>query len=372
MTTRRTSAAQASSAQPSGTVSITYLSGVLHFAVACGADRTELLRALPLTDDELATPDRRVPLVTLRALFDRAAALLKQPAFALHFGIGVPCTRLTLAAALAAARPVSTAGATARATLDASPEPRTLRDALDGLNRYASLGVDFGRHAPAQRYRFVDGTDGVWLEDCRPARDAGDAWPALTESVFARFATGIRRRGGEHIVRALDVTHTAPADVAHRKAYADVFRVPVTFGAGRNAICLDPAFLERPLEPLPTPVETVLMAHADQQLHEIRQHHSWSGRVAALLHEQPDADLQQVCRRLAMSRHTLHRRLRDEGTTFVSVQETSRRQLADALLQRERLSISAVAARLGYSEAAAFSRAYKRWTGAPPSAIISG
>ena len=361
VTERRTHLASASLP---GTVSGSYLAGVLHFATACGAGRAELLRAIGVDDDELAAPDRRFPLDRLRRLFLHAAERLNQPAFALHFGVGVPCTTLTLAAALAAAR----------ATNDAprADDGRTLRDALDGLNRYASLGVDFGPNTPALRYRFVDSADGVWLEDCRPDIAAGYLWPALTESVFARFATGIRRRGGEQIVRALTVTHDAPIESAHREAYAAVFRAPVTFSTSRNAICLDPAFLERPLEPLPAPVETVLTTHAEAQLQQIARDRSWGGRVSQLLHANPGTDLIAVCRALAVSRHTLHRRLRDEGTTFVALQDAARWQLADTLLRRDRLTITAVAARLGYSEPAAFSRAYKRWTGTRPSAVISG
>lgn len=361
VTVRRTASPPA--ALP-GTVAGSYLAGVLDFAIACGASRTDLLRAIEVTDADLAAPDRRLPLDRLHRLFQQAAQLLNQPAFALHFGVGVPCLTLTLAAALAAARPTGDA--------PRAGDGRTLRDALDGLNRYAPLGVDFGSNTPAHRYQFVDSTDGVWLEDRRPDEAMGYAWPALTESVFARFATGIRQRGGESIVRALEVTHDAPADAAHRDAYAAVFRVPVTFGAARNAICLDPAFLERPLEPLPAPVESVLTTHADAQLQQIACVRSWGGRVSQLLHANPGVDLFVVCRELAVSRHTLHRRLRDEGTTFVALQDAARWQLADTLLRRDRLTITAVAARLGYSEPAAFSRAYKRWTGTRPSAVISG
>lgn len=348
-----------------GTVSATYLSGIWQFAVSCGADAQRLLSAIALSEGDLADPDRRLPLDAARALFAAAAHELQAPAFALTFGVGVPCTTLTLAAALAAAQPDEAATA---------PTPgagRTLRDALDGLNRYASLGIDFGAHAPAQRFRFVEGAPGVWLEDCRPDHAHGYDWPALTESVFARFATGIRRRGGEAIVRALDVSHAPPTNAAHRAAYDAVFRAPVTFGAARNAICLDPAFLEQPLEPLPRPVQTVLTRHADAQLqrvHEASSRRSWQHQVDVLLRAHPGADIQTVCRALAMSRHTLHRRLRDEGTTFAAVQAAARQRLARAMLVEGGLPVTVVAARLGFSEPGAFSRAYKRWTGMPPSA----
>lgn len=354
-----------------GSVSAGYTNAVVTFAEACGVSRAQLLRTAGLDDSALDDPEARLPLHALRMVFDAAAHLTNDPAFALRFGVGVRCSQLTLASALAAAAPPSPDGS-AGASSDSS---LTLREALDGLNRYVTLSIEFGAHEPPPRYRFVEEPLGVWLEDLRPAIGA-HAWPSLTESVFARFATGVRRRGGEGIVRALEVTHAAPADARHREAYDAVFRVPVTFGASRNALCLDPTFLERPLEPLAAPVQAVLTRHADRELQRLRRSVSWSERVSALLVatlQRGDRDgtaLGVVCRELAVSRQTLHRRLREEQTTFVALHDQARRAVADELLCTGGLTIDAVASRVGYSEAAAFSRAYKRWTGRRPSEVM--
>lgn len=359
--------------QATGTVSAGYAKGVLDFAMHCGVPSQDLLRAARFDERSFETPENRLPLATLRALFDSASTLLGDPAFALRFGVGVPCAQLTLASALAAARPEAAAGP--GAALNSAPS-LTLRDALDGLNRYATLALDFGSRTPALRYRFVEEDDGVWLEDQRPATGVYH-WPALTESVFARFSTGIRRRGGESIVRALQVTHDAPDDRMHVDAYDMVFRAPVTFGASRNALCLDPAFLARPLEPLAAPVQAVLVRHADALLRQMQQDATWSRRVTDVLRvvlpcDASDSGLSAlgvVCRTLAVSRQTLHRHLRGEGTTFARLHDEVRREVADALLRRGELTVDAVAARVGFSESAAFSRAYKRWTGRRPSEV---
>lgn len=358
-------------ARLSGSVSAGYAGGVVAFALACGAPRAELLRAAALDEASLDVAEDRLPLDALRALFAAGARLLRDPAFALRFGVGVPCGQLTLASALAAATPSTRDGPSGAASRAA---PLTLRDALDGLNRYDALGVDFGAQAPVLRYRFAEDGRGVWLEDQRPATGAYD-WPALTESVFARFATGVRRRGGEGTVRALQVTHAEPEEPGHRNAYDAVFRVPVTFGASRNALCLDPSFLDRPLEPLAASVQAVLARHADSLLQRLSREATWRGRVAALLAAALRQDgggttLDAVCRALAVSRHTLHRRLRQEGTTFAALHDDARRDVADALLRSGGLTVDAVAARVGFSEAAAFSRAYKRWTGRRPGEVV--
>lgn len=353
-----------------GTVSVRYLQGIVEFAVQCGADRGELLTTVGIASASMSDPEARLPLGVLPDLFARCSALLDDPSFALRFGVGVPCAQLTLAGVMASATPTP---AQANPT---GPAP-TLRDALDGLNRYASLGVDFGLLREQPRFRYVEDVHGVWLEDCRPYADH-ESWAVLTESVFSRFATSIRKRAGESIVRALQVTHRMPHTASHLEAYAHVFRVPVHFTAPRNALCLDPAFLEQPLEPLPVTVRDVLTRHADSQLQRLRMIDSWSVRVTAHLHTHFESTtrhssapgiLDQICRELAVSRQTLHRRLQREQTTFVALLDEVRRTTADTLLRDEALTIDAIATRLGFSEAAAFSRAYKRWTGRRPGAV---
>jgi AraC-like DNA-binding protein len=79
-----------------------------------------------------------------------------------------------------------------------------------------------------------------------------------------------------------------------------------------------------------------------------------------------EVGIDRVARALGMSRQTLYRRLKAEGTTFEEILEAKRRQLAIRYLGMDRISVKAAAYRLGFSEPAAFSRAFKRWTGVSP------
>ncbi len=80
-----------------------------------------------------------------------------------------------------------------------------------------------------------------------------------------------------------------------------------------------------------------------------------------------EVSIDKVARGLGMSRQTLYRRLKDEGVTFEEILDAKRRSLAIRYLGLHRLSVKAVAYKLGFSEPAAFSRAFKRWTGVSPS-----
>jgi AraC-like DNA-binding protein len=71
---------------------------------------------------------------------------------------------------------------------------------------------------------------------------------------------------------------------------------------------------------------------------------------------------------MRLSPRTFQRRLAAEGTSFKDLLETVRRDLAKAWVRDGSLTLSEISYRLGYCDAAAFSRAFKRWTGEAPSA----
>jgi AraC-like DNA-binding protein len=76
--------------------------------------------------------------------------------------------------------------------------------------------------------------------------------------------------------------------------------------------------------------------------------------------------MERLARELGCSRQTLYRRLRAEGVTFEALLDGLRRRLARRLLREENLPVKEVAYRLGFADPAAFSRAFKRWTGSSP------
>jgi AraC-like DNA-binding protein len=76
----------------------------------------------------------------------------------------------------------------------------------------------------------------------------------------------------------------------------------------------------------------------------------------------------EVARELGCSRQTLYRRLKEEGVTFVELLDGLRRRLALRLVREQGLSVKESAYRLGFSDPASFSRAFKRWTGMSPRA----
>jgi len=82
-----------------------------------------------------------------------------------------------------------------------------------------------------------------------------------------------------------------------------------------------------------------------------------------------DTRIQTIARILATSPRSLQRRLLGEGVSYHQLLDRSRRDAAERYLTDSLLSIAEVAYLLGYSEPAAFNRAFKRWRHETPRAF---
>jgi AraC-like DNA-binding protein len=82
-----------------------------------------------------------------------------------------------------------------------------------------------------------------------------------------------------------------------------------------------------------------------------------------------DLDMDRVAVICGLSKRTLSRRLQIQGTTAHREILALRREKAENKLRNTTLAIGAIAAGVGYSNPAVFSRAFKRWTGMSPRAF---
>jgi AraC-like DNA-binding protein len=81
-----------------------------------------------------------------------------------------------------------------------------------------------------------------------------------------------------------------------------------------------------------------------------------------------DVGMEAIAAKLSISRQTLLRQLKAEGTNFEKVLDDLRHKLALDYLSAKKVSVNETAYLVGFSDPAAFSRAFKRWTGSTPRA----
>ncbi|WP_064442200.1 AraC family transcriptional regulator [Hoyosella altamirensis] len=90
-------------------------------------------------------------------------------------------------------------------------------------------------------------------------------------------------------------------------------------------------------------------------------------RILARLDDPPG--MVEIARHMQIDERTLRRKLADDGTSYRELADEVHSTMARELLIGCQLTIEEVATRLGYNDAAAFSRAFKRWTGQRPGSL---
>lgn len=154
----------------------------------------------------------------------------------------------------------------------------------------------------------------------------------------------------------------------HWRAYERMFNCPIDFGADRMEWHFDAHILEQPC-PNANPItakicqqvcETILVERPDDSdlVRKIRS--------ACLNSPNRPPAAADIASQLGLSLRTFHRRLSDEGLSYQSILDGMRRSLATELLENTRLSIDQVAARVGFSDATSFRKAFKKWTDRSP------
>ena len=75
---------------------------------------------------------------------------------------------------------------------------------------------------------------------------------------------------------------------------------------------------------------------------------------------------------VGLGSRTLQRRLQGRGMEYSELVAATRLSLARKLLDDRAVAVTDIAQELGYSDAANFTRAFRKWTGLAPSAYRAG
>lgn len=163
------------------------------------------------------------------------------------------------------------------------------------------------------------------------------------------------------------LVHPTPASISE---YARAFAgAALRFGAPCYAFSFAAELLDAPLASADPKLHSVVRKHAERLLAELPPAHSLTERVRHLMMGElarGRLTAEQAAQRLHMSRRTLCRKLESEGTSFTELLADLRQRLALQYVGAKELGLSEIAFLLGFSEAAAFHRAFKRWTGQTP------
>ena len=174
-----------------------------------------------------------------------------------------------------------------------------------------------------------------------------------------------------NILRTLCGSGWNPSEVlvsrADQALYRRHFRAPVRFNQESASI----VFPARDLDLRIVGADPMMRAMLEEKIQQLKgeQGSEFSDDIRRLLRTRLTSNhcsADDIAHLLTMHRRTLSRRLKGGGMGYRAITNEIRFEIARQLLQDTQVPLAQIAAALGYSEASAFTRAFRRWSGQTP------
>lgn len=320
-------------------VSMSWINTVLAAAERHGLNRTQLLAHAGLGTKQLT--DERWPIDDITRLWRAAAELTQDPGFGLKAGSLVGPASFNVVSFI----------------FQSSP---TLREAIALVQKFQRLISDGGR------FQIVGGDDKSWLI-YHPQQGELAFSPHQIEAVLAAVVSFSRWVADHRFVPArVQFSHSQLGPLA---GYQTVFQTGVDFNQAFSGLHLDNTLLDRPLPQADTQLAAMHREYAAARLAALSdtpdfaaQVHHWLGLNLATGVPERSAAAEQF----ALSDRVFARRLQSQGLSYTEVVDAVRKEAACTAVADTGDTFVDIAQRLGFSEASAFNRAFKRWTGNSP------
>jgi len=178
------------------------------------------------------------------------------------------------------------------------------------------------------------------------------------------------------MMRAISDQQMAPlrVELARREPgegdqpYRDYFSCEVLFNRPEICICINSELIDKPLPGASKELAQMHDKTAMEYLAKLERQ-DISGRVRAAIVDSLSTGLvskKLVAEKLHMSLRNLELKLSAENTNFQQILDGTRQSLATGYIEQSSFAITEIAYLLGFSDAANFTRAFKRWTGKSP------
>ncbi len=159
----------------------------------------------------------------------------------------------------------------------------------------------------------------------------------------------------------------------HAASYRLLFDGPTRFNADTHSLLFDAGYLQLPVRRNEAALQRMLQRALLLTVRPYRRDRLLVEKVRQALAEHPEhcRHAEELAQWLNMSARTLHRQLREEGSSLQALKDSVRRERASELLLRTQRPLKQIAAEVGFQNEKSFLRAFKGWTGQTPESYRS-
>lgn len=190
--------------------------------------------------------------------------------------------------------------------------------------------------------------------------------PVNMHAFEALFIVHLARLGIREEIKPVQVI--LPEIPVNKKKLEDFIGVEITLGDVLKVVfAMEDA--RRPFVTSNHEMWSIFEPALRKRLADLEDNATFAEQTRAVLLENIPSGLvttEQVAQRLTVSSRTLQRRLREEGTNFKDILQSTREHLARYYLKQTEITSSEIAYLLGFDEPTSFFRAFRLWTGTSP------
>jgi AraC-like DNA-binding protein len=189
----------------------------------------------------------------------------------------------------------------------------------------------------------------------------------LMEQQLTQLATHLKAvvETGPYLPVRAALSYSAPE---HTHLYERYLGCPVRFGQPMSELVYQKTILSAKPRMAHGLTSKILQETCDRILGEVKTSTGVAGEVYQIIASTPghSPSMERVATQIGTTVRTLNRKLDSEGTSFTQILDDVRCTLASEYLRSTKLSIDDIAELVGFSDAANFRHAFRRWTGSTP------
>jgi len=340
-----------------GDISVSYINIVIKAMHELGYNIDDILQNFLLSKESLSSPDARVSIAKFMRLGHACISKSNAPWFGLIMGKLTSPTHLGFAGLLA----------------DSS---ENIAQACHNLATYEVLNKYNIRGQSQFNCPLLSSFDQNQSPNQKQQRGILQFYSITPYNDYNYFVVDSIISGWYKIISSLCNRNNAIEKVCfefpapkHEHKYREYFNCDVMFNQPNNYLVVKQEALNWACQNACSSTFTLLQRYADAELNKFKLGQNFQEKVSRAIGPLLNGctpTLERVSEQLNMAPWTVRRKLIDDGSSYQSILNETRKELAISYVCDTALTLGEIAYLLGFGSPTAFQRAFKRWTSVAP------